>query len=214
MAYLDDLNEEERRRLEQGGSSAAPGGGTGGPAVSAGGGQAPTSSGFVNLGKYFDVNREAAGEQGAALAETLGGQADAALSGDDPGQAMSTLGSINAAATPGGLASVVQKDGGPNYSAGMAGLDAYLSTKGAEPGAFQGLKDLYGPKLPKVESAVEDPGVAGGGDPNFNFYTWPGWDEWRQKATQYEDWRKRRAENIGETYTPTYNLTLGNKYGG
>lgn len=171
MAYLDDLTDEERRQQAAGGS--APAGGTGGGGVSAASGSAPApSSGFANLSNYFTANRDAATAQGEATAAGLEGKAEHALRADSPGEAMSTLGEVNAGATPGGLASVLDAgDKDPGYTAGMAGLDAYLGTRGAAPGRFEGLRKHFGARLGRVEAPVEAPPLVAPYDP-FNRDTW------------------------------------------
>jgi hypothetical protein len=157
MAYLDDLTDEERAREEQGGSAPA----MGGAAAGGGGSSAPApSSGFANLSNYFTANKDAATAQGAGLMSSLEGRAKDALDKEDAGEAQNVLGQLDAATTPGGIASVTGNDNGAGYTAGMAGLDGYLSTRGGG-GDFGGLRDLYGDKLSNVRSGYTAPTAPG-----------------------------------------------------
>lgn len=221
MAYLDTLDDEERQRAEVGGSAPAGSAPSGGPASSA---PAP-SSGFANLANYFAANREAASAQGDAAATALEDKANAALRSDSPGQAMSTLGEINAAATPGGLAAVSNRGDDPGYTAGMSRLDAYLGTRGADPGRFEGLRAHFGERLGRVEAPVAAPGerpdaptrpeqgryqsdreyadALSAYNRQIGEYQTAA-DAYAPGAQQYEEWAQRRAANIGDPYAPTY----------
>lgn len=186
MAYLDDYSDEDRARLTESqdlGGGAPVAGGTGG--VSAASGAAPkASSGFANLSNYFSANQDTAGAQGEQMAAGLQSQAESALRSDDPGTAMNTLGQINAGVTPGGLATVANTGTDPNYTSGQAGLDAYLGTRGADPGRFDGLRGLYADRLPRVEAAPTAPTV----------------DTFNSDATpRFLDWYIRRQQNIDGT---------------
>lgn len=181
MAYLDDLSDEDRRQLEESGGG---GGAPSGPAPSPGGGGATPgaapSSGFQNLSNYFTANEDTAKAQGAATAADLEKQAVGDIFSNDPGHAMETYGEIDAAATPGGLATVNQGD----RSGGESLLDSYLSTKGADPGRFEGLRNTFGDALKNVET---DPGAANVRDP------WKAFDS-PQAQTDWE------VQHVGDTY--------------
>lgn len=190
MAYLEDLNSEEERRRRTGTEGgAAP--------VSAGGGGAASraqipGSGFVNLSNYFTANKDAAQQQGEQMAEDLEGAATTAIQSDSPGEAMDVAGQIDAATTPGGLATTIQKDD-PLYTGGMAGLDAYLGTRGAEPGSFQALKDWYGPLLPQVTAPPPEP-------PAFSPYliSNPNYardrQDYEEAKKKYDEWLSKKRQ--------------------
>ena len=216
MAYLEDtFGEDERRRLEREGTAggAAPMS-TGGAGAVQSQPQAPTA-GFANLANYFTANKDTAEAQGAETAATLQKSAEEALRSDSPGQAIDVAGQLDAAQTPGGLAATLKQDD-PQYTAGMAGLDAYLGTKGSEPGQFEGLRSLFHDRLGKVETRPENPfpsfkelfpgGVRGG-------LSQAGWDQAQPKIQSLLDWIERRRENVAPGTKTDKNALWANIYG-
>jgi hypothetical protein len=156
MAYLDEYfsPEEEQGQTPPGGSApSAPSGPVSGvgPGVgtatgapdrptatalpTAGGSPAQNGTGFVGIGQYFAPNAEVAGQQ---TADYLGGL-------DQSG--------AQAARGPGGLVGDLQKRGGPTYTAGMAGTDAYLMGRSGVEGGLSDLAAYFDPEpTPREET--------------------------------------------------------------
>lgn len=103
-----------------------------------GGSPAQNGTGFVGIGQYFTPNAEVAGQQ---TANYLGGL-------DKAG--------VTAAQKPGALVAGLQKDGGPTYTAGMAGTDAYLMGRSGVEGGLGALADYFNQAPPERDTTPSE----------------------------------------------------------
>lgn len=143
MAYLQDYNEDERRLQQQTsgpGQSYAPASGSGAPSA------APASSGMspAPIAAYFSANEPAAQSMAAGIGSRVEEAGRDAVQSWDAGKAADAWGRAERLGTQEGVASELDdayQD--PQYTPGMASLDAYLTRRGSTPGQYDELVNRF-----------------------------------------------------------------------